>query len=59
MDIVLMNLECAFLSVCHFPCSLVEGRFPVPYRFLSHFLTVGLSEMEKFAISCTSIYQCI
>ena len=35
MDIVLLNLECDFLSVCHFP-----------YRLYSHFLTVGLSKME-------------
>ena len=48
MDTVLMNLEYAFLSVCHFPCSRAEGCFPVPYRFFSHFLTVGLSEMERF-----------
>ena len=47
MDIVLLNLKCAFLSVCHFPCSRAEGDCPVPYRFFSHFLTVGLSEMES------------
>ena len=46
MDTVLTNLEYAFLSICHFPCSRAEGCFPVPYRFFSHFLTVGLSEME-------------
>ena len=46
MDIVLMNLEGAFLSVYHFPCSRAEGRFPVSHRFFSHFLTVGLSETE-------------
>ena len=40
MDIVVMNLTCASLSVCHFPCSRAEGRFPVPYRFFIHVLTV-------------------
>ena len=47
MDIVLMNLECAFLSVCHFPCLRAGGHFPVPYKFFSHFLIIGLCEMEK------------
>ena len=47
MDIVVMNLTCASLSVCHFSSSHAEGRFPVPYRFFSHFLTVGLHEMER------------
>ena len=46
MDTVLLNLECAFLSVCHFPFSRAEGCFPVLYRFFSHFLTLELSEME-------------
>ena len=50
MDTVLMNLECAFLSVCHFPCSRAEGCFLVPYRFFSHFLTIGLSEMESISV---------
>ena len=47
MDIIVMNLTCASLSVCHFSSSHAEGRFPVPYRFFSHFLTVGLHEMER------------
>ena len=47
MDIVVMNLTCATLSVCHFSSSHAEGRFPVPFRFLSHFLTIGLHEMER------------
>ena len=47
MDIVLMNLKCSFLSVCYVPCSRAEGRSPVPYRFFSHFLAIGLSEMES------------
>ena len=46
MNIVVMNLTCASFPVCHCPCSRAEGRFLVLYRFFSHFLTVGLSEME-------------
>ena len=46
MNIVVMNLTCASFPVCHCPCSRAEGRFLVSYRFFSHFLTVGLSEME-------------
>ena len=46
MNIVVMNLTCASFPVCHCSCSRAEGRFLVPYRFFSHFLTVGLSEME-------------
>ena len=38
----------AFTLICHFRCSRAKGRFLVPYRFFSHFLTVGLSQMERF-----------
>ena len=51
MNIVLINSESAFLLVCCFPFLHAEGRFPVPYRFFSHFVTVGVSEMESHLVS--------
>ena len=52
IDIVLINLECTLRSFCHFPCMRAQVRFPIPYRFFSHFLTVGLSEMERAHEAC-------
>ena len=59
MDIVVMNLECAFLPVCYFPCLRAEDRFPVPHSFFSHFLTGGLSEMELDFLWIPYIYSII